>query len=259
MKNVYRIFDLEGKSAIVTGASKGLGFGMSESLAQAGVNVVMVNRNREEGENARKKLDHYDVNVLSIPADVSNRKEVTSMVDQAINELGRIDILINNAAIINRGPLLDLSEEGWSQTLDINLKGSFLCAQATAKHMAKNGGGKIINLASIRSSMVADERGAYSTSKGGVVQLTKAMALEWSKYNILVNAIAPGYFGTEMVSAYFEKVPSMETRVVDGIPLGRIGQPSDLCGLAIFLASAASNFITGQVIYIDGGWSTWKY
>jgi NAD(P)-dependent dehydrogenase (short-subunit alcohol dehydrogenase family) len=259
MREVYQMFDLEGKTAIITGASKGLGFGMAECFAQAGVDLVLVNRNPKDGANAKKRLDKYGGKVISIPTDVSKIGAVTEMVNQAVAELSKIDILINNAAIINRGPLLELSEEGWDQTMDINLKGYFLCGQAIAKQMANQGGGKIINFASIRSHLVADERGAYSTTKGGIIQLTKAMALEWARYNILVNGIAPGYFATEMVSSYFSKTPEMERKVIDGIPLGRIGQPSDVYGIAIFLASSASDFITGETIYIDGGWSTWKY
>ena len=259
MKKVYQMFDLEGKNAIITGASKGLGFGVSECFAQAGVNLVLVNRNFQEGVKAQKKLSQYGGKVVSISADVSIKGEVVEMVEKAEEELGSIDILINNAAIINRGPLMDLPEDGWDQAIDINLKGSFLCGQAVAKSMARQGGGKIINFASIRSSLVADERGAYSTSKGGVVQLTKAMALEWAKYCIQVNGIAPGYFATEMVTNYFDKMPEMEKKVIAGIPLGRIGLPNDLNGLSVFLASGASDFITGEIIYIDGGWSSWKY
>lgn len=260
MKEIYRMFDLEGKSAIITGASKGLGFGMSQCFAMAGVNLVIASRNRQNGESAAKKLAEYGNKVIFIPTDVSNSSSVAAMVDIAVAKLGgRIDILINNAAIINRGPLLELSEDGWDQALDINLKGCFLCGKAVARHMVAQGGGKIINLASIRSSMVADERAAYSTSKGGIVQLTKSMALEWSNYNIQVNAIAPGYFETEMVTKYFAARPDMEEKVVDGIPLKRIGKTNDIYGLSIFLSSRASDFITGEVIYIDGGWSIWKY
>lgn len=259
MREVYQMFNLEGKTAIITGASKGLGFGMAECFARAGVDLVLVNRNPKDGTEAKKKLDKYGVKVVSIPTDVSQSRSVQEMVGKAVSELGRINILINNAAIINRGPLLELTEAGWDQAIDINLKGYFLCGQAVAKYMAKQGGGKIINLASIRSHLVADERGAYSTTKGGIIQLTKAMAFEWARYNILVNAIAPGYCATEMVTGYFSKMPEMEKKVIDGIPLRRIGQPSDLYGIAVFLASSASDFITGEAIYIDGGWSTWKY
>jgi NAD(P)-dependent dehydrogenase (short-subunit alcohol dehydrogenase family) len=259
MNEIYQMFNLEGKTAIVTGASKGLGFGLAECFARAGMDLVLVNRNPQDGAAAEKKLSQYGRKVLSISADVSQSGEVAKMVEKAMIELGRIDVLVNNAAIINRGPLMTLSEEAWDQVIDINLKGYFLCGQAVAKHMLKQGGGKIINFASIRSHLVADERGAYCTSKGGITQLTKSMALEWARYNIRVNGIAPGYFATEMVSTYFEKMPEMEKKVVDGIPLSRIGRPEDLYGLALFLASKASDFITGEIININGGWSIWKY
>ncbi|MFH1080114.1 MAG: glucose 1-dehydrogenase [Pseudomonadota bacterium] len=259
MNEIYQMFNLEGKTAIVTGASKGLGFGISECFARAGVDLVLVNRSSHEGANAKKRLSQYGRKVISIPADVSKGGEVVKMVERVIAELGRIDILINNAAINIRGSLMELTEDAWDQMIDINLKGYFLCGQAVAKHMAKQGGGKIINFASIRSHLVADERGAYCATKGGVIQLTKSMALEWARYNVRVNGIAPGYFTTEMISGYFEKMPEMEKKVIEGIPLSRIGRSGDLYGLAVFLASSASDFITGEIIYIDGGWSIWKY
>lgn len=259
MKTVYQLFDLSGKSGIITGASQGLGFGIAECFARAGMNLVLVNRNASDGEAAQKKLAQYGGKVIAIPTDVSHRSSVEEMTKKAVSELGKIDVLVNNAAIINRGALMDLSEQDWDETLDINLKGYFLCGQAVARHMVENGGGKIINFASIRSGLVADERGSYCTSKGGVVQLTKSMAFEWAKYNIRVNGIAPGYFGTRMVTDYFAKMPEMEKNVVNGTPLGRIGIPTDLYGIAIFFASSASDYLTGQIIYVDGGWSIWKF
>ena len=259
MKKIYEMFDLEGKTAIVTGASKGIGYGIAECFAQAGVNLAVVDREPLSGEGSKGELDTYGIKVLSIPTDVSKRSPVLEMVDKTIAEFGRIDILINNAAIVNRGPLIELQEKDWDKVIDTNLKGYFLCAQAVAKQMMKQGGGKIINIASIRSLLVAHDRGPYCSTKGGIVQLTKAMALEWACHKILVNAIAPGYFSTEMVTNYFEKMPEMEQKVVEGTPLGRIGCPSDLHGVAIFLASDASEFLTGEVIFVDGGWSIWKF
>ena len=259
MKKIYEMFDLEGKNAIITGASRGIGYGIAECFAKSGVNLILVNRNPQDGANAKKKLNRHGTKVLSIPVDVSQKDRVEDAVNKTIDEFGRIDILINNAAIINRGPLMGLKESEWDQVIDINLKGYFLCGQAVAKQMVKQGGGRIINIASIRSLLVADERGAYCSTKGGIVQLTKAMALEWARHKILVNAIAPGYFSTEIVTKYFGKMPEMEQKVVEGIALGRIGHPSDLHGVAIFLASNASNFLTGEVICVDGGWSIWKF
>ena len=259
MREIYKIFNLEGKTAIVTGASKGLGYGIAECFAKAGINLVLANRNPQEGAKAKEKLDSYGTKVIFIPTDVSQKDSVDNMVGKTINEFGRIDILINNAGIINRNPLLDLQEKEWNQVIDTNLKGYFLCAQAAAKQMMKHDGGKIVNIASIRSLLVADKRSAYCATKGGVVQLTKSMAVEWAPHRILVNAVAPGYFATEMVTNYFAKMPEMERTVLDGVPLGRIGQPGDLGGVAIFLASNASDYITGEVIYIDGGWCVWKF
>jgi len=259
MREIYEMFNLEGKTAIVTGASRGLGYGIAECFAKAGVNLVLANRNPQDGANAKEGLDSYGTKVISVPTDVSQKDSVERMVGKTIDKFGGIDILINNAGIMNRNPLLDLQEEEWDKVIDTNLKGYFLCAQTAAKQMVKQGGGRIVNIASIRSLLVADKRSAYCATKGGIVQLTKSMALEWAPYKILVNSIAPGYFATEIVTEYFSKMPEMEQSVLKGIPLNRIGKPSDLCGAAIFLASPASDYLTGAVIYIDGGWCTWKF
>jgi len=259
MKEVYSIFDVDGKTAIVTGASKGIGYGIAECLAKAGVNLVLASRNPSDGEKAQKKLSQYGAKVIYIPTDVSKIDSVENMVNKTLKQFGRIDILVNNAGVINRRPLVELTEKDWSYVIDINLKGYFLCGQRVAKQMMKQGGGKIINVASIRSLLAADDRGCYCASKGGIVMLTKAMALEWAPFKINVNAIAPGYFATQMVLNYFANNPEAEQKVVEGIPLGRIGKPSDLDGLVLYLVSSASDYVTGQTIYIDGGWSIWKF
>lgn len=259
MNEIYKIFDVKGKNAVVTGSSRGLGFGMAECLVKAGVNVVIANRTEEEGEKAKKTLSQYGTKVLAIPTDVSDKSSVENLVSSAMDAFGVIDILINNAAVINRGPIATMEESSWDQVIDINLKGYFLCAQAVFEQMKKNGGGKIINIASIRSRLSAGERGPYCATKGAVVMLTKSMALEWAAFNINVNAIAPGYFGTKPCLDYFAAEPEMEQKVVSGIPVGRIGIPrEDLSGVTLFLASEASKYVAGETIYVDGGWSTWK-
>lgn len=259
MKEIYRIFNIEGKTAIVTGASKGIGYGIAECLAKTGVNLMLASRDPHEGERARSELNKFGSQVIYVPTDVSKKDAVENLVSETLSNFGEIDILINNAGVINRGPLLELDEKNWDQVMDINLKGYFLCGQTVARQMVQQGGGKIINVASIRSLLAADERGCYASSKGGIVMLTKAMALEWGRFKINVNAIAPGYFATQMVTDYFAKNPNAERNVVEGTPMGRIGIPSDLDGLVLYLASSASDYLTGQVIYMDGGWSIWKF
>jgi NAD(P)-dependent dehydrogenase (short-subunit alcohol dehydrogenase family) len=259
VKEIFRIFKIEGKTAIVTGASKGIGYGIAECLVKAGAKVMLASRDPREGERARNQLGQFGSHVDYVPTDVSVKDSVENLVSETLKNFGKTDILINNAAIINRGSLLELDEKSWDQVIDINLKGYFLCGQRVAKEMIKQGGGKIINVASIRSLLAADERGCYASSKGGIAMLTKAMALEWSRFKINVNAIAPGYFTTQMVTNYFVKNPDAEQKVVDGIPMGRIGIPTDLDGLVLYLASSASDYMTGQIIYMDGGWSIWKF
>jgi len=251
------LFDVKGWNAIITGGNRGIGLTIAKTLASLGVNIVIVDL--DERKDIIEKLEQCGVRALSIPADVSVKRCVDKMVKEVLKELGRIDILVNNAGIAIRKLTLDMTEEDWDRTISINLKGVFLCSQTVVREgMMKRRRGKIINVSSVLSLVgLADGRSAYGASKAGVSQLTKAMALEWASYNINVNAIAPGSVKTAMNKEYFEKNPEVIQRFIDKIPLARIAKPEDLIGAVIFLASPASNYITGQTIFVDGGWTIW--
>lgn len=246
-------FSLEGKAAIVTGASRGLGKGMATALAQAGADLVIASRTKSVLEKTAEEIKEFGHCVIPVAADVSKKEDIKIMVETALKEFGRIDSLFNHAGINRRCPSENYSEKDWDEIININLKGVFLCAQAVGRVMIKQGGGKIINTSSLIAVIGGKMIPAYAASKGGVAQLTKALANEWAKYHINVNAIAPGYFTTKATEASRkDKVRYKE--ITDRIPLGRWGNPEDLGGVAVFLASEASDYITGQTIFVDGGW-----
>jgi len=246
-------FSLEGKAAIVTGASRGLGKGMATALAQAGADLVIASRTKSVLEKTAEEIKEFGHYVIPVAADVSKKEDIKIMVETALKEFGRIDSLFNHAGINRRCPSENYSEKDWDEIININLKGVFLCAQAVGRVMIKQGGGKIINTSSLIAVIGGKMIPAYAASKGGVAQLTKALANEWAKYHINVNAIAPGYFTTKATEASRkDKVRYKE--ITDRIPLGRWGNPEDLGGVAVFLASEASDYITGQTIFVDGGW-----
>ncbi|MFQ6094011.1 MAG: glucose 1-dehydrogenase [bacterium] len=246
-------FNLKRKVGIVTGASRGLGRGITEALAQAGANLVLASRDLPTLRNYAQQLRRYDVEILAIRTDVSNKKDIDNLVTRTLERFGRIDFLFNNAGIIHRVPSEDFSEEYWDDEMRVNLKGAFLCAQAVARVMIRQGGGKIINTTSLIAVTGGKTIPAYAASKGGLAQLTKALANDWAKYNITVNAIGPGYFITDMTQPLLKNKDRYE-ELTRRIPMGRWGKPEDLGGVAVFLASEASDYITGQTIYVDGGW-----
>ncbi|NQS89943.1 SDR family oxidoreductase [Patescibacteria group bacterium] len=246
-------FSLKGKVGIVTGASRGLGKGMATALAQAGADILILSRTKSVLEKTAKEIRELGHRVIPATGDVSKKEDIKIMVETALKEFGRIDFLFNNAGITRRCPSEDYSEKDWDEVININLKGVFLCAQAVGRVMIKQGGGKIINTSSLIAVTGGKTIPAYAASKGGVAQLTKALANDWAKYHINVNAIAPGYFITEINKALLEdRIRYRE--ITDRIPLGRWGNPEDLGGVAVFLASEASDYITGQTIFVDGGW-----
>ncbi len=248
------MFDLTGKVAIVTGGGSGLGRQMATALAEMGASVVLCARKAERCEKTAAELSALGVRALGLRCDVTVAEDVRAMVERAKAELGRIDILVNNAGRAWVAPVATMAVEDWRRVIDVNLTGAFLCAQAAGNVMIAQGGGKIINIAStagLGGAMpeVLDSI-AYNTSKGGLVNFTRDLAVKWGRHKINVNAIAPGWFPSHMSGAIVEH---WGERLARGIPLGRIGGEEDLKGAIVYLASRASDYITGQVIAVDGG------
>jgi NAD(P)-dependent dehydrogenase (short-subunit alcohol dehydrogenase family) len=252
--NVMELFRLDGKVAIVTGGSRGLGFWMAEALAEVGSNVVICARKLEPCEEAAKAIREIGVRSLAVSCDVTDPDAVKALVERTISEFGRVDIIINNAGFIWEEPPEKVSLETWNKTLAINATGTFLCSQEAGKHMIKQGGGKIINIASISGLASVDPELSntvpYSAAKGAIVAFTRDLARKWCQYNITVNAIAPGYFATKM-SKYLAE--HRQSQLMNSIRMKRLGTKDEIKGVAVFLASAASNYITGQILTVDGG------
>jgi NAD(P)-dependent dehydrogenase (short-subunit alcohol dehydrogenase family) len=249
------IFDLENRVAIVTGGATGLGRQMAEGLAEMGANLVLCARKKERCEQAAEELRQFGVNVLALGCDVKDPTSVREMVEATISVFGRIDILLNNAGTSWGAPVESMTPEQWHKVIETNLTGTFLCSQAVGKVMISQRRGKIVNVASIaglRGSSPELSAIGYSASKGGVVAFTKDLAWKWGMHNIQVNAIAPGWFPSDMSEKVIER--HRETLLAD-IPLGRFGGSQDLKGAAIFLASDASDFVTGHTLVVDGGQS----
>ena len=244
---------LNGKVGIVTGASKGLGRSMALGLAEAGADLALVSRGMPDLMKIADEVKKLGRKVLPISADVSDLKQIDEVIEKVLAEFGKIDILVNNAGTTVRLNIEDFTEEAWDTVMDLNIKGAFFCAQAVGKVMIKQGKGKIINTASLLSAIGGPKTVAYAAAKGGIAQITKCMAVEWSKYNINVNAIAPGYFRTPLTQP-LQDDPERSAKILSRIPMQRWGDPDDLKGVVVFLASEASDYVTGQVIFVDGGW-----
>ncbi len=247
-------FDLTGKVAIVTGGSRGIGFAIASCYTGAGAKVVIANRRAPDGEAAAQKIRDAGGEAIAISVDVQNPDSVREMVEKTVARYGRIDIMVNNAGRAVVKSVLEHRLEDWEKVMNTNLRGAFLCSQAVAPYMIKQGKGKIISTASTASVCGFPNRVSYVVSKAGVLALTKALATEWAPYKINVNAIAPSFTETEFTRAYFEDENNLR-EALSKTPLGRLAQPSDMTGLALFLASDASDYITGQTIFVDGGWT----
>lgn len=250
-----KLFDLTGRCAIITGGSKGLGLAMAAGLASAGANIILVNRNEAEGASAAAELSKlYNTKVLSFAADITKKEQTEGMADFAIQSFGKIDILINSAGINIRGAIDEVTPEDFTKVMEVNVTGTWLASRAVTPHMKKNASGKIINLASTLGLVGLANRTPYTSSKGAVVQMTRALGLELCAFNINVNAICPGPFLTEM------NIPIADTEeaqkfVVGATSLGRWARLDEIQGAAIFLASDASSYMVGSMVTVDGGWT----
>lgn len=244
---------LDGHVALVTGGSRGLGLGMALALAHAGADVALAARSSDQLEVAAELVRRTGREALVVPTDVAEVAAVEAMVDAVGEHYGRLDVLVNAAGVNIRKPSSEFTEAEWDRLLAVNLKGAFFACQAAARWMRRGGGGKIINLGSLSFEIVVPNIGLYAISKGGMRQMTRALAVEWAVDSITVNAIAPGRFWTAMTDAVFAD-PALHESAVSVIPMRRPGVPADLAGATVLLASDASNYITGQTIVIDGGW-----
>jgi NAD(P)-dependent dehydrogenase (short-subunit alcohol dehydrogenase family) len=249
------LFDLSGKVAIVTGTSRGLGQYFGRALAKAGADLVITSRKLSSLTKFKKEIESLGRKALAVQVDVLSQSDIENMVRTAIKEYGKIDILVNNAGLNIRSPSADFSWEDWDTVLDTNLKGNFFCAQAVAKEMIKRKYGRIINMGSCTCVFGMEGITPYTASRGGVLMMTKSLAAEWGKYGITVNVLAPGWFKTAQNAALYENKQWVEY-ITSRIPLNRPGLPHDLDGTVIFLASDASAYITGQMILVDGGFTT---
>lgn len=250
------IFDLSGKVAIVTGGNGGIGFGIASGLADAGATIVIAARDQKKTERAVERLKTQRAFAMGTSVDVANEDSVIAMVDLTLKEKGRVDILVNNAGIGIRKQPQELTEEEWDRVVNINLKGAFLPSKAVHPHMVALGGGKIINIGSMTSVFGLDWAAPYSATKGGVVQLAKTLAVAWAKDNIQVNTVLPGWIRTDLTATIETKFPGRHKLISSRIPAGRWGTPDDFAGVAIFLASRASNYLTGASIPVDGGYTS---
>jgi 2-deoxy-D-gluconate 3-dehydrogenase len=249
-------FDLAGRVAIVTGGNGGIGLGMAQGLARAGAALVIAGRNAVKNAAAVKSLQGLGAKAAAVEADVTQQPASQALIAAAVGQFGRLDILINNAGINIRKQPQEYTLEEWKSVLDTNLSSAFLCSQAAYPAMLKAGGGKIVNIGSMLSIFGAAFAGPYGASKGGIVQLSKSLACAWAKDNIQVNAVLPGWIDTELTRAARKEVAGLHERVLARTPAGRWGDPADFAGIAVFLASSASDFVTGTAITVDGGYSS---
>jgi len=242
--------DLSGKVAIVTGAGRGIGRAIALSLADAGADVVVAARTLSQLEDTRNLILQKGQKSLAFAVDVSQKESVVALAEETVKTLGGVHILVNNAGILRRGPLIDYTEEDWDAVMNTNVKGTFLCTQAVGKYMIEQNYGKIINIASIGGEIAGPNNAVYHASKAAVILFTKAMALEWIRYNINVNAIGPGFVSTEILGS-----PTQEAKekMIKAVPIRRFAAPEEIGPLAVFLASDLSNYMVGEHVIIDGG------
>lgn len=248
----FRDFDLSGKTALVTGSSRGLGFVIARGLGRAGAEIILNGTDEDRLNEAVARVEREGIKAYACPFDVTNKDQIAESLTKVRQKARAIDILVNNAGIQRREVLEAFEEKEWREVIDTNLTGVFLTTQGVIRDMIERRSGKIINICSLASEICRPTTGAYSAAKGGVKMLTKAMAVEWAKYNIQVNGIGPGYFITEMTRTLMED-PEFDRWIRARTPANRWGEPEELVGCSVFLASEASGFVNGQIIYVDGG------
>jgi NAD(P)-dependent dehydrogenase (short-subunit alcohol dehydrogenase family) len=245
-------FNLKGKVVLITGGSKGIGKHFAFDLASAGADVGIVSRHLDEGQEVVEQIQASGGNALALYADISDPSTLTPMVREVVKTMGKIDVLVNNAGVNVRKPALDFDEADWDRVLNTNLKGTFFCSQAVAKEMIPKGGGKIVNISSAAGERAVPWLTPYSVSKAGIIHLTKALALEWAKYGITVNAIAPSYIETPLTKQWLSD-PERYALISKRSPLNRVGRLEDLTGSLLLFSCEESDFITGQTLFVDGG------
>jgi len=254
-------FNLKGKCAIVTGAATGLGKAMANALADAGANIVIFDINKEKAEKTAEEIRKKNVEVMVVKADVTSYDEISSGVKKVLEKFGKIDILINDAGIVRHVKAEEMSLKDWNDVINVNLTGVFIVSQIVGKVMIEQKSGSIINISSMSGLIVNTPQCqcAYNASKAGVILLTKSLATEWAGYNVRVNTIAPGYMNTELTAMFIKDERNKPTvdRWMQFTPMGRVGEPEELGGIAVYLASDASSYVTGSVFTVDGGYTAW--
>ncbi len=258
MATIQQLFDLHGRVSVITGGTAGLGLQMATGLAEAGSDIVVCSRDEAKCTAAAEELRALGTRVLAVPCDVSDPEQIAKLKDTVLGELGRVDVLVNNAARTWWAPADAMPLDRWQQVIALNVTGAFACAQAFGREMIRQGRGKIINIASVSGLRGKDpdihDSVAYNTTKGALVNMTRDLAVKWARHNVLVNAIAPGFFLASRNRSRFEE---RKDRILGEIPLHRPGGPDDLKGAAVYLASDASNFVTGAILSVDGGTAAW--
>jgi 2-deoxy-D-gluconate 3-dehydrogenase len=245
---------LAARVAVVTGASRGLGRAIALALADAGADVVLAGRAKQDLEETAQRAARGGRRVLVVPTDVALYTEVDALIQRTVGELGRLDVVVNNAGVAKVAPLVEMTSEDWRRMLDVNLTGVFNGCRAAAPHLIAQKSGKVINVASVLGQVGLPGYTIYGATKGGVIALTRALGVEWARHNVQVNAIAPGWFETDMTHEAFAN-PRINERLTRDIPARRIGRPEEIGPLAVYLASASSDFMTGQTLFLDGGHS----
>lgn len=251
--SILKQFDLSGRTALVTGAKRGIGFGIAEALAQAGANIIGVSASMHPGADIEKTVLSHGRKFTGYAVDFSDRQAVKTFADEVHAAHPQIDILVNNAGTIKRKPAAEHDDELWDEVIDVNLSSQFVLSREIGRHMVARGAGKIIFTASLLTFQGGITVPGYAASKGGIGQLTKALANEWAPHGVNVNAIAPGYISTDNTEALRNDTARYQA-ILDRIPAGRWGQPEDFAGPAIFLASSASDYVHGEILTVDGGW-----